>query len=292
MTNEPPPRIAADFLDDSRHFQQVLETLDQDPRFNRMTAAISLLGDGLGLVPLAEWSNVYANDLSAFACLIRSYRALRAASNLLLFGYYGEVRCILRSVYESAALSRMLAKEPELAEKWLRKEKWFPDREVRAWFGEVTASSREEAQEATESYAKAYRQMSAWAHPTAISCLPLIRPDVNDDTKPGLRLTTSFDQGAMESLIGEMTLTALFGCFAFRNSLANERAIDPRWRESLYDLAQQVSGTEMPHLARDWEKEQSYYEALKQKVQEVSSLSEHLQKSPSSWDNLNKSSSS
>ncbi len=292
MTNEPTPQIVADFLDDSRHLQQVLETLDHDPRFNRMTAAVNLLGDGLGLVPRAEWSDVYANDLSAFACLIRSYRALRAASNLLLFGYYGEVRCILRGVYESAALSRMLAKEPELAEKWLRKEKWFPDREVRAWFGEATASSPEEAQETAESYAKVYRQMSTWAHPTAISCLPLIKPDANDDTRPGLQLRTFFDHGAMESLIGEMTLTALFACFAFRNSLANERAIDPRWREALYDLAQQVSDTEMPHLARDWKEEQSYYEALKQKVQEVSSLREHLQNSPSSWDNLNRPSSS
>ena len=112
MSNEPMPGIAADFMDDARHLKQLLEALGQDPTLNRMHTAVSLLGGGLALVPRPERSHAYANDTSAFACLIRSYRSLRAASTLLLCGYYGEVRHLLRGVYESAPLSDARRKNP------------------------------------------------------------------------------------------------------------------------------------------------------------------------------------
>lgn len=288
MADKPMPGAAADFMDDARHFQQVFETLDRDPEFKSMNSAVSLLGDGLALVPRLQWDEVFPNDLSALACLVRSYRALRAASSLLLFGYYCEVRLILRSVYESAALSRMLAKEPQLAEKWLRKQQWFPDREVRAWMAGKRASSPTEADELAEGYARVYRQMSGWAHPTALSCFPLIRPDDDDLGRPGLHLSTAFDPDTMTSCILEITFAAVFACFAFRNCLVDERALDPRWRRYLYELTQRVSGHDMPHLERDWEEQQRFYEDLMRKVQSADHLADHLRQNPSSWENLSK----
>ena len=228
----------------------------------------------------------YANDTSAFACLIRSYRSLRAASTLLLCGYYGEVRHLLRGVYESASLSRMLAKEPDLAEKWLRKQQWFPEKDVRAWLRKVRGNQPGEAKDVTEDYAIAYRQISVWAHPTAVSCMPLIKPDDDDAARPGLQLSTTFDPDTANSCILEITFAAIFACFAFRNSLVDERAIDPGWREAFYKFAQQASGTDMPQLVRNWEEERRLYRELKRKVQEVDSLDEHLRTSPSSFDNL------
>src|SRR5215467_11744278 len=98
-----------------------------------MCDAVNLFGDGLGLLPRCPWHDVFPNDLSATACFGRAYRQLRAAVTLLMSGYYTEARVILRSTYECAAAARMLAKDPQRAEKWLRKERWFPDREVRSW---------------------------------------------------------------------------------------------------------------------------------------------------------------
>jgi hypothetical protein len=289
MANEPMPGAAADFLDDGRHFQQVFEMFDRDQTLENMNIAISLLGDGIALIPRLQWDQVFPNDLAAFACLIRSYRALRGASSLLLLGYYGEVRLILRSVYESATLSRMLAKEPQLAEKWLRKDRWFPDREVRAWMAGMRTNNPAEASELAEGYARVYRQMSTWAHPTALSCLPLISPDDDDLTRPGLHLSTKFDADAVKSVILEITFAAVFACFAFKNCLVDERAIHPQWRQYLYDFARRVSGQDMPHLERDWEEQQRFYEELARKVQSADHLDDHLRQSPFSWDNISRS---
>ncbi|MDJ0466806.1 hypothetical protein [Streptomyces sp. H27-C3] len=53
---------------------------------------------------------------------------LEAATVMLSYGFYGVVRNILRSVYESAGLGRTLAKDVDMADKWLRKNHWWPDR--------------------------------------------------------------------------------------------------------------------------------------------------------------------
>jgi hypothetical protein len=288
MADEPMPGAAADFMDDARHFQQVFETFDRDQAFKDMNVAISLLGDGLALIPRPQWDEAFPNDVAAFACLVRSYRALRGASSLLLLGYYGEVRVILRSFYETATLSRMLAKEPQLAEKWLRKEQWFPDREVRAWWATARSDDAAMASELADEYARVYRQMSTWAHPSALSCLPLIRPD-NDPSRPGLHLSTEFDSEAMRSCILEITFTAAFACFASQNCLVDERVIHPQWRRYLYEFARRVSGQDAPHLERNWEEQQRFYHELARKVQSANHLDEHLRRSPHSWGNLSES---
>lgn len=123
--------------DDIRQLQHALRVSEQDPRFARMTAAVNLLGEGLSLAPCCPWRDAFPNDISALACLGRSYRQLRAAVTLMMNGYCTEARVILRSVYGNAAVARMLARDPQKAEKWLRKQHWYPDREVRSWFSDA-----------------------------------------------------------------------------------------------------------------------------------------------------------
>jgi hypothetical protein len=107
-----------------------------DPVLARTNKALSLFSAGILLVPRLEWQAVYPNDVSALACLTRAYWLLRASYMLMISGYPQEVRVLLRVVYESSGLARMLARDPDRAEKWLREQHWFPDREVRRWFAE------------------------------------------------------------------------------------------------------------------------------------------------------------
>jgi hypothetical protein len=271
--------------DDVRHFMRVASGMGNDPAIERMGHAVDLLGEGLAMVPRPDWEHSFPNEFSAVACLGRVYRQLRAATTLALWGYYAEVRLVLRAVYESAALSRMLAKEPLLAEKWLRKEHWFPDREVRKWMsgGENVLG---DAEEITREYASAYRAMSAWGHPTAISCAEVVRPDPNDPSRPGLHLTAQFDEVILRRCVTEITVTAIFACFAFRNAVVDERAIDSDWRRRLYEFAPEALDRDMTHLQRDWDEEQRHSEALRERVQSAKDIAERLHGDPLSWENL------
>ena len=281
MTNEAIPE--ASDPDEVRHLKRAIEVVSRDPAFDRMKQAVNLLGEGLGLAPRPPWSSVFPNDLSALACLSRAYRQLRAAAALLMWGYYGEVRMVLRGVYESAALARMLAKEPMLAEKWLRKRQWFPDRDVRQWMADTWTNSVMAPEDAGKLYARGYRQMSAWAHPTAISCLSLVK---REEFGPRIQLITVFDDDEFRACTAEIAADAIFGCFALRNAAVDEKAIDPGWRRRLAELASEIWGHDSPHLERDWENEEREYRALQERVQAGSELDSHLREHPRSWKNL------
>ena len=271
--------------DDIRHLRTVQASMHGDPLIGRMGYVIGLLGEGLGLAPRPEWDRVFANDLSALACLGRAYRQLRAAAALAHLGYYAEVRLILRAVYESAALSRMIAKEPALAEKWLRKEHWFPDREVRSWMS-GRRNDLGNSEEIMKDYSKFYRTMSAWSHPTAISCMEIVKPQPEHPNRPGLNLNSTFDESVFRMCVIEVASTAMFACFAFRNAVVDERAIDPDWRRRLYEVSATLVGHEMPHLQRDWDEERRQYDRLKTRVQTADRIAERLRDDPLSWRNL------
>jgi hypothetical protein len=86
-----------------------MELVSTDPVLVRANKALSLCSAGLLLVPQIEWQAVYPNDFAALACLARAFRQLRASYMLMISGYLAEVRILLRAVYESSGLARMLA---------------------------------------------------------------------------------------------------------------------------------------------------------------------------------------
>jgi hypothetical protein len=190
---------------------------------------------------------------------------------------------LLRAAYESAALSRMLGKDPSRAEKWIRKQHWFPDREVRAWFANAVPNSVSTPEEILNTYGAAYRQTSTIAHPTAVACFSALHLD-EEGVSP--QLESIFSEDDFRNCTIEVAATAIFTCFALRNAAVSEDAIDPEWRRRLYDLARQMNDSDMPHLERDWAAEQSKYENLQRKIQSDEGLFEHLRNDPRSWDNL------
>jgi hypothetical protein len=277
-----PPGAPMDF----QHMHMAAAAMRGNPSSDRMARAIDLLGEGLRLAPLPPWDLAGPNDLSAIACLARAYRELGGAVHLLMMGYYGEVRVLLRAVFECASLSRMLAKSPEQAESWLKKEDRFPNDKVRKWWSSASANALGSPEEMLSLYGDFYKALIPWAHPTPVSCTPLIRPVDEDPTRPSLHLETHFIEEAFQDLLAGIAAAAIFVCFALRNCAVNEQAIDPSWRKQVYELSREVLKSDMPHLERNWEDEQRRYEDLRRKIQSADKLQEVLKTSPYSWQNL------
>jgi hypothetical protein len=277
-----PPGVPADF----QHLHIAADAMKDNPSGDRMARAIDLLGAGLRLAPLPPWDLAGPNDLSAIACLARAYRELGGAVHLLMMGYYGEVRVLLRAIFECASLSRMLAKSPEQAESWLKREDRFPNEKVRKWWANVSSNDLGSPEEMLSLYGEFYKALIPWAHPTPVSCILLIRPVDEDLTRPSLHLETHFIEEAFQDLLAGIAATAIFCCFALRNCAVNERAIDPGWRKQLYELSQEVLKRDLPHLERNWEDEQRQYEDLQRRIQSADKLREVLKTSPHSWENL------
>ena len=140
---------------------------------------------------------MFPNDFAALACLARAYRLLRGTFTLMVWGYGTEAQVLLRSVYEAAALARMLAKDPTRAEKWVRKQQWFPDREVRSWFANAGANNASTPEEILKIYGTAYKQGSVRAHPTAIACMSAL--DISEQEGVTLSLRASFQKRISET---------------------------------------------------------------------------------------------
>jgi len=202
-----------------------------------------------------------------------------AAVHLLLFGYYSEVRCLLRASYESAGLGRMLAKEPDKAERWLRKMSWFPDREVRAWLrqaGQVTDDQHAD-------FGRFYGRLSGWAHPTALSALQTA--EMTDDSIT-FGLVTRPDLAHARTLLDEIAATAIFCAFALRNAAVSEQALDPAWRRDLYAAMEDLTGQVQPHLQRQWDLERAHYDRLAKRTRDLAHLEDELRSNRRSWHNL------
>ncbi|MDJ0466805.1 hypothetical protein [Streptomyces sp. H27-C3] len=136
-----------------------------------------------------------------------------------------------------------------------------------------------------ELYRNYYKEASAWTHPTATSCMSQF---TQTDTAPVLKRGTAFDAERSRLMTAEIAATAVFVCFALRNCVVDEQAIDPDWRRDLYELAREQSSEAMPHLDRDWTTEQETYDAVMSKLQDPRDLQEVLNNHPRSWRNLKK----
>jgi hypothetical protein len=246
----------------------------------RLSRSIGLLASVIQSIPSLRWGKLEVNDFAARACFVRALRQIRAASMLAMFGYYSEIGLVLRGAYESAGLGRVLAKDPQKAERWLKKGQWFPEAEVRAWLRAGGMNS-----ESLNDYTVGYQQLSSWAHPTAASCLRLVEIAPSG---PSLRLRTYFDEEYLRHWIREITATAVFASFAVRNAAVSETVIDPRWRQDLYELAETVFERTLPHLHRDWEVERELHARYRRRVLPVAGIDERLDADPRSWRNISR----
>ncbi|NEC92315.1 hypothetical protein [Streptomyces sp. SID12501] len=275
MTHE--PEAAPWFIE---HLREYTES-DSGPEMEQLGRSMRLLRFAVFAQTEYPYATTFPNDMAAGACMAQAFEQLEAATVMLSYGFYGVVRNILRSVYESAGLGRTLAKEVAMAEKWLRKNQWWPDSVVRQWLEDNRVVSVEKVQ----LYRNYYREASAWTHPTATSCMGQFTPT---DTALVLTPGTIFDAERSRLMTAEITSTAVFVCFALRNSVVDEEAIDPGWRRDLYELAREQSGEALPHLDRDWTTEQETYDTVMSRLQDVSVLEEVLNNHPHSWRNLKK----
>jgi hypothetical protein len=259
----------------------VKRTQDRDQTDDEllMFRALWLLGSGLDQLPTNNWASTFPNDLAGSVCLVRAYRQLRAAVQLTVTGYYSEVGVLLRASYESAGAGRMLAKDPEMSSRWLLKQEWFPEKQVRQW---ITGRIVDEDQ--AREFATHYRHLSASAHPTAKSCMGMLVPS---DDGPRYRLMSEFDPQSLSMAVRMISGTAIFACFALRNGASGEAALHPEWRRELQEVAEKVLGVALPHLDRDWSEEHTRYARVVGRVRELSELNSELDQNPGSWRNLN-----
>jgi hypothetical protein len=284
ITNDPhsiPPIPAEsdDGMDDYRHFVAFHEQVGETTEYRRATLAVSMFGAGLKMMPPLTPESTFANVLGGQACLHLAQRQLRAAVHLLLFGYYSEVRCLLRASYEAAGLGRMLAKEPDKAERWLRKMSWFPDREVRAWLKEAGRVTDDQHAD----FGRFYGRLSSWAHPTALSAL--LTAEMTDESIT-FGLVTRPNLAHARTLLDEIAATAIFCAFALRNAAVSEQALDPEWRRDLYAAMEDLTGQVQPHLQRDWDLERAQYDRLAERTRDVAELDDELRSNPRGWHNL------
>lgn len=268
-----------DLPDHVLHMGRFLDTAQAWPETNWFGRAMTLLGFGAFRVERFPFEDTFENELAAAVTLARCYRQLQASWVVTSHGFHAEARNLLRAVYESAGLARVLAKDPKLADQWLRDGKWFPDVRVRQWLSDVRRDSAEEV----EKYRHFYTEASAWAHPTAESCM--VQISVEEDhfhLDPHIK----FDETVCKETVALLASTSLFACFAFRNAVVDERAIDPAWRKDLYELAREMSNEPMPHLERDWGAEQVHYDAVMANLRDRRYLKGQLRTHPRAYSNL------
>ncbi len=151
----------------------------------------------------------------------QAFRALQGSVLLGMTGYYMQARALMRTRYESAGLGRLIAKYPQLAEKWLRKQQWVPDHEVRAGIEAQTV-----ADGSSSPYAAHYRIASAAAHPTARATLGQVLT-AGGGVNPVL--SSVFVEDDLVMVLREAAALAVFACFALQRAAADERALPPAW---------------------------------------------------------------
>lgn len=220
---------------------------------------------------------LFPNTVSAVACLARAYHGLQASAWLCLAGFYLEARTMVRGVYESAGLGRMLAKDSEKAQKWLHEGEWVPDRNSRAYVAAMTD------EDSVAPYREYYRRASKVAHPTAMSTLHYaFKPDGTS----ALTFGPDFDAQRCVDTLREIVIEAAFVCFAFRNALVDENAFSPDWLREVFELSREVTGMGMSHLDRDWDQMNADFGHFQTAIRYSSELDEVIDSHPNSYRNI------
>lgn len=265
--------------DDVIHLGRFVQDASGWPESEYIRTVYSLLGFATYYKTEFPVSITFANELGGTVALARTGMQMRAAYILAAHGFNAEVRNLLRSAYESAGLARVIAKDGQIAERWLKEGHYFPDSAVRRWIRKI----RNDPQSTVEGFKDFYENYSAWAHPTATSCLPLVKVD-ND--RLILDPSVSYDSTRSRTVLMEIAIVGLFACFAWRNAFVDETILPTAWRRDLYDLARKMSGDYMPHLERDWQDEESRHQKFLENIKNASEMDETLRNDPGSWHNL------
>lgn len=234
---------------------------------------------GLNLASRSDPRSLFANEVAGLACLVRAFRGIQAATNLATMGFYTEARAAVRAVYESAGVARMFAHDTALADKWLTKDEWVPDRKSRA-FAVALAGGDDEAKIPHQQY---YRRASASAHPAAITSISDV---ISPDGSIVLNLYPTFEPSTFKSLAEELTAEALFVAFCLRNALVDRDVLPPAWHETIIKMTRKFSGEPMLHLEEDWDERQRRFDAIKQHVLPEAEVNEFLRSHPNSYDNV------
>jgi len=247
------------------------------PVLDRIVRGLDLLFFSLNIASDFEVSSPAPNSTAALACLSSSFRGIRAATLLTMQGYLTEARTLIRRVYEAAALGRMLAKEPDLAEQWIDKGAWFPDGKVRAWFGVQSAPGDDRSP-----YQDFYRDATAYAHPTPRSTVPLI---LEGARLSRMSLDTRLEPDNALIVLREIAAEAVFVCLAMRNALVSPDVLGPEWTKSLDELASEI-GVDLPNLKANYQSATADYESFVAQVMSASEVERYLREHPNSYDNI------
>lgn len=118
-------------------------------------------------------------------------------------------------------------------------------------------------------YRSTYWRLSAYSHPTRISCMNLFTEEAD-----GLKLDVEpeFDRDATRATYMEITGMAVFACQAFRKAVATEDKIDPSWHTDLDEFTQQLIRELPPELALDTGAEQARYDAVAGRLQPIEGI--------------------
>lgn len=282
-----PVEPASDGQDSTIDLQELLQGGDSDHLAAARQAAHPVLvriAQGLGLIgqPLAQLGppagdRLSPNVIAGVACLASAFRGLRAATLLAMNGYPSEARAIVRRTYEAATLARMLAHEPALAEKWLKKGQWFPDVQVRQWFGVQSTPGEQRS-----AYQEYYNNASAYAHPTLRSTGALL---LTADDTGHLSLNTGTDIVETLVVLQEIAAETVFVGLAFRNGLVDPKMLSPAWHQHLDALAAKA-GVDLPNLRADWAEGDRAYDRFLAAVMPAEEVDTYLREHPNSYDNV------
>lgn len=220
----------------------------------------------------------FPNNTAALAGLIRAYQGLQAAAHLAVLGYYTEARAMIRGVYESAGLARMFSRDSALAEKWLRKGDYVPDRTSRE-FAEALAGGDPKARIPHQQY---YKTASANAHPSAFSTMPYVL-DADGNWRP--KLYPEFDEKEFSYLAFELTAEVIFVCYCLRNALVNPAFLAP-WLDALDEFHRAFTGEPLTHLNEGREERDALHDKLVQYILPDDQLKNFLTANPNSFDNI------
>lgn len=232
------------------------------------------------LVPLAKTNipadGIGANALAGSACFGLAHRHLRAALMLLHYGYYESVPPLLRAAFESAECGQYLSKDPDAADRWVRRPTSWPRKEVRQRLGDLTQQPE---------YVRGYALMSDRTHPTVKAAVGSVFLDGEH-----LRVRILRDTPESEPvffLAVWLAATAVFTCFAMRNA-SPEGALEPRWLEGVAYFANalndRVGGVfDLDHLVEDWDREQARWQSIVNALVPNEDLDRLLDEHPQSW---------
>lgn len=261
---------------DNEH-QESIDSLGDDARraLSIAFSSVAHVAHPLAMTNIPE-NALFANAAAALACFSLAHQHLRMCLLAVTFGYYESLGSNLRSAYEAAGCGQYLSREPDAAEKWIRRSSSWPRDEVRSRLGDVTRGS---------AYGRFYGVVSARAHPTAKASMGLV--ELEDGVATSRLARRAADEDELRGAALWIAGTAVFTCFAIRN--ANPAgATEPRWLEGVKQIAEDLSrmtgaGSDFSHLEQDWVQGQERWERIVDKLRPSHELDRAMDEEPSSW---------